>query len=86
MLSQVGKRKSKGTLLDVRGLDQVLTQPVKDFLWFSEDSQLPVLVKAGAVPGVPDREDTAGSVIVKPPVLGPQEQVTLSAKTSSNLQ
>ena len=53
---------------------------------YSEDSELPVLVEAGAVPGVPDREDAAGSVVVKPPVLGPQEQVTLSAKTSSNLK
>ena len=55
------------------------------FLGFSEDSQLPILVETGAVPCVPDREDAVGSVVVQPPVLGPQEQVTLSSKTSSNL-
>ena len=36
--------------------------------------------------GVPDGEDTAGSVVVKPSVFGPQEQVALFAQTSRDLQ
>ena len=50
-----------------------------------KDPQLPALVEAGAVAGVPDSEDTVASVIMKSPVLGPQEKVTFLAKTSSNL-
>ena len=52
----------------------------------SKDPQFPVLVETCAVAGVPDSEDTAGSVVVQPPVLGPKEQVTLFAQTSSDLK
>ena len=52
----------------------------------SKDPQFPVLVEACAVAGVPDSEDTAGSVVVQPPVLGPEEQVAFLAQTGGDLQ
>ena len=53
--------------------------------YVSKDPQFPVLVEACAVTGVPDSEDTAGSVVVQPPVLGPEEQVALLAQTGGDL-
>ena len=51
----------------------------------SEDPQLPSFVEASAVTSVPDREDSVASVVVESPVLGPQEEMTLSPETCGNL-
>ena len=51
----------------------------------SEDPQLPSFVEASAVTSVPDREDSVASVVVESPVLGPQEEMTLSPETGGNL-